>query len=125
MPDDDLHVVVARLDERINAFTGTLKQMADDQSRLTDSYEKLVESNQRIALVETDVMNHKASLAKLWEKWEEHEREHKRITGHALYEVLKLTIAVAMGVLGAHIGMPLAGQIDDANSAHVVEAPAK
>lgn len=120
MPDDDLHVKVARLDERYHAFTDALKQMADDQRRLTDSYEKLVESNQRIALVETDVMNHKASLAKLWEKWEEHEKEHKRITGHALYEIIKLTIAVAMGVLGANLGMPMTHATD-----HVIEVPLK
>lgn len=104
---EPIEVTVARLDERFNGFQQAVKEMADDQRRLTDSYEKLVESNQRISLIEADMVTVKDSHNKLWKKFEEHLEEHKRITGHALYDILKLAIAVLVGVVLAKYGVKL------------------
>lgn len=105
---EPLEVTVARLDERLNGFTETMKQMADDQRRLTDSYEKLVESNQRIALVETDLVNLKKSNETLWAKFDSHVQSQHRVTGHALFEIVKLLIALILGALAAKYGIHLA-----------------
>jgi hypothetical protein len=68
MNTESIETTVARLDERFNGFSAILKQMAADQERMAASYEELVKSNQRLALIEADVVAAKASLAKLWEK---------------------------------------------------------
>jgi hypothetical protein len=104
---EPIEITVARLDERFKGFQEAFGQMVDDQRRLTDSYEKLVESNQRIGLVETDVVNLKDSQKKLWEKFDAHERAHAKITSHALYDILKLGIAVIAGAVLAKYGIHL------------------
>lgn len=104
---ESIEVTVARLDERFNGFQNAFEQMVDDQRRLTDSYEKLVQSNQRLALVETDLVNLKESQKKLWEKFDAHETAHSKVTGHALYDIIKLAIAVIVGVVAAKYGVQL------------------
>lgn len=104
---ESIEVTVARLDERFNGFQEAFKEMADDQRRLTDSYEKLVESNQRISLVETDLVNLKNSQNKLWEKFDAHELAQNKVTGHALYDIIKLAIAVIVGIVAAKYGVHL------------------
>ena len=81
--------------------------MAADQRRLTDSYEKLVESNQRISLVEADMVTVKDSHKKLWEKFDEHVKEQNKITWHALYDIIKLAVAALAGVVLAKYGVHL------------------
>ena len=68
MGTESTETAVARLDERFNGFQTILKQMASDQDRMAASYEKLVESNQRVALIEADLVASKLSITKLWEK---------------------------------------------------------
>ena len=104
---EPIEVTVARLDERFNGFQEAFREMADDQRRLTDSYEKLVESNHRIGLVEADMVNVKDSQKKLWEKFDENERERRKLTTHAFYEILKLTLASLVGIVLAKYGVHL------------------
>ena len=68
MGSESTETAVARLDERFNGFQTILRQMATDQERMAASYEKLVESNHRVALIEADLVFAKNSIAKLWEK---------------------------------------------------------
>ena len=107
MPTEPIEVTVARLDERFNGFQEAFREMADDQRRLTNSYEKLVESNQRIGLVEADMVNMKESQKKLWEKFDAHEQAQNKVTGHALYDIIKLAIAVIAGIVLAKYGVHL------------------
>ncbi len=106
-PNEPIEVTVARLDERFNGFQEAFREMAADQRRLTDSYEELVKSNQRIGLVEGDVLNLRKSQDKLWEKFDEHEKAQSKVTTHALYDIIKLAIAVIVGVVAAKYGVHL------------------
>ena len=101
---DPIEVSVARLDER-------LKQMADDQRRMAESYEKLVESNERISLLEKDVSAHKESIQTLWLKhdalvvqFDSHRQTQGKLAGAALYDILKIMVAAAIGAALAHWG---------------------
>ena len=102
-----IEVTVARLDERFRGFQEAFGEMAADQRRLTDSYEKLVESNQRISLVEADLVTVKDSHKKLWNEFEDHVKEQNKITWHALYDILKLGAAALAGVVLAKYGVHL------------------
>lgn len=104
---EPIEITVARLDERFNGFQNAFEQMVDDQRRLTDSYEKLVQSNHRVSLVEADIVNLKDSNKAIWQKFDAHERAQSRITGHALYDILKLAVAVIAGVALAKYGIRL------------------
>jgi hypothetical protein len=70
MTTENSDITLARLDERFKGFQAVVTQMADDMRRMTESYEKLVESNQRVGLVEKDIMELKSSQLKLWEKYD-------------------------------------------------------
>lgn len=107
MSAEPIEVTVARLDERFKSFQEAFGEMATDQRRLTNSYEKLVESNQRISLVEADLVTIKDSQKKIWEKFDAHELAHNKVTGHALYDIVKLSIAVIAGVVLAKYGVHL------------------
>lgn len=104
---ETIEVSVARLDERFNGFQEMFRGMADDQRRLTESYEELVKSNQRLGLVEADLVRLNESQNKLWAKYEIHERDHSKVTGHALYDIIKLFVAVIVGVMLAKFGIHL------------------
>lgn len=104
---EQIEVTVARLDERFNGLQGVIAEMAADQRRLTDSYEKLVENNQRVALLETDMVNLKDSNKKLWEKFDGYEAERRKLTSHAFYEIVKLVIAIIVGIVLAKYGIHL------------------
>lgn len=53
--DGNLEVGVARLEERFSGLEAVMKQLADDQRRLTQSYAELVKSNERLAIMERDM----------------------------------------------------------------------
>ena len=105
MSTEPIEVTVARLDERFKGFQEAFGEMANDQRRLTDAYEKLVTSNQRIGLVELDMVNLKSSTKELWRKFDAHEEAQSKVTGHALYDIIKLVIAVIVGVVLAKYGV--------------------
>jgi hypothetical protein len=107
MANEAIEVTVARLDERFRGFQDAFGQMVEDQRRLTDSYEKLVESNQRIGLVELDLVNLKSSNHELWLKFDAMAAAHAKVTGHVLYDVLKLTFAVLGGMVMSKLGFHL------------------
>jgi regulator of replication initiation timing len=100
MGTENLDVAVARLDERV-------EQMANDIKRMANAYEELVRSNQRIGLLEHDLANVKDAQKKLAEKFDAHEAAQKKITGLVLYDVVKLIIAIAVGVALERYGVRL------------------
>jgi hypothetical protein len=104
---EPMEITVARLDERFNGVQKIIVEMAKDQRRLTDSFEELAKSNERLSLVELNTMNTKMGLDKLWEKFENHEKAHINMATHALYDVAKLavgiTLALLFGKYGVHI----------------------
>lgn len=106
---DDIPVIVARLDERLNSLTNAFTEMAEDQRRLTDSFEKLVESNQRMMLLEADMVTVKESTKKLWDKWEEEKKEKAKAASHVIFEMLKLIALVTVSVMASHLGIKLIG----------------
>jgi len=107
MGTENLDVAVARLDERVKGFDSFIEQMANDIKRMANAYEDLVRSNQRIGLLEHDLANVKDAQKKLSEKFDAHESEQKKITGLVLYDVLKLIIAIAIGVALERYGVRL------------------
>ncbi len=102
-----IEVAVARLDERFNGLQNVISEMASDQRRLTESYEKLVENNQRVGLLEADMLTVKDSNKKLWEKFDQYEAERRKLTSHALYEIVKLLIAIMLGMTLSRYGIHL------------------
>jgi len=70
MGSDSMEATVARLDERIKGISIFMEQLTKDQERVAAAYEKLVESNQRVALLEADMVSVKTGHAKLWEKYD-------------------------------------------------------
>lgn len=59
MGSESPEVVIARLDERLNNMEQSIRTMADAMS-------KLAESNNRILVIESDVMTIKEGQKKLW-----------------------------------------------------------
>lgn len=107
-----LEVTVARLDERFQGFQRTSAQMADDIRRMAESYEKLVESNERISLLEKDVAAHKDSIAMLWTKHDalaeamsSREAEQGQDAKKVLFKILELVVAAVIGGIAAHYGV--------------------
>ncbi|AXT46340.1 hypothetical protein [Chromobacterium rhizoryzae] len=113
---EPLEVTVARLDERFQGFQRTSVQMADDIRRMAESYEKLVESNERISLLEKDVAAHKDSIATLWNKHDalaaaivERQTEQGQDAKKVLFKLLELALAAVIGGIAAHYGVPPPG----------------
>jgi len=109
MTAENADITLARLDERFKGFQIVVTQMADDMRRMTESYEKLVESNQRVALLEKDTMELKTSQVKLWEKYDalqasfnssEQRRadEAAKKSGNWLAEILKVLITAGVTI---------------------------
>lgn len=109
---EPLEVTVARLDERFQGFQRTSVQMADDIRRMAESYEKLVESNERISLLEKDVAAHKDSIATLWKKHDtlaaiivDRQTEQGQDAKKVLFKLLELALAAVIGGIAAHYGV--------------------
>jgi regulator of replication initiation timing len=104
---DNLDIAVARLDERVKNHDSFIEQIAKDLERMAAAYEELVRSNQRISLLEQDLVNMKDAQRKLSERADARELAQNRITGLALYDVVKLLLAVGMGIALDHYGIRL------------------
>lgn len=107
MPEESVEVTVARMGERFESLQGDLR-------RLAESYEKLVESNERISLLERDVADYKEQLSALWKRYEKVTDEltsHKLAGGNGAkkmwYEVAKIGLSVFAGALAAAFGVRL------------------
>lgn len=108
MAAENLDVTVARLDERVKGHDSFIEQIAEDLKRMATAYEELVKNNQRISLVEQEVINLKESQKTLWTKYDANEAAQKKVTGHVIYDIFKLGIAVGAGFLMHKLGIPLA-----------------
>jgi len=104
---EPIEVAFARLDERFQGFEKAFEQMVQDQRILSESYQKLVENNQRVALLENDVAIIKKSNEALWVKFDDHITAHNRFSNSALFEIFKLALAVIIGGVSAHYGIPV------------------
>jgi len=108
MTQESIETKVARLDERFLGFQNAFTQMAEDQRRMAESYEKLVESNHRTALLEVEVASIKEGQKQLWIKHDALAAESKSSSQRWLWEICKvlLTVFVAMVVYkatGVHV----------------------
>jgi hypothetical protein len=101
MPEP-IEIAFARLDERFQSFEKAFGQMVDDQRSLTLSYQKLVESNQRISLLEQDSMTEKKSLEMLWTKFDAHIAQQSGFIGSTLFELLKMLAMLGIGWTTGH-----------------------
>ncbi|HXA48066.1 MAG TPA: hypothetical protein VNW52_10590 [Burkholderiaceae bacterium] len=102
-----IEIAFARLDERFQSFEKAFGQMVEDQRSLTISYQKLVESNQRISVLENDAITLEKSLDTLWAKFDAHVASHNKFTGNLFFEILKLALAVVIGGIAGHYGIRL------------------
>lgn len=108
MTQESIETTVARLDERFRGFQAAFTQMADDQRRMAESYEKLVESNHRLALVEAELVSIKEGQRQLWIKYDALAAEGAKSSQRWLWEIAKAALTVAAAVLayklfGVHI----------------------
>lgn len=116
MSTESIETTVARLDERFRGFQAAFAQMADDQRRMAESYEKLVESNQRVALLEADLVAVKIQFGKLADKLDSIERAHVaseqrrteealKTSHHWMGELVRTGLTVAASVILYHFGV--------------------
>lgn len=103
MAQESIEVSVARLDERLKGFQTIFEQMADDQRRMAESYEELVKSNQRIALLEAETVSLKQGQALLWQKYDGMEKESKKNNQKWLWEISKSAITIIAGVIALKV----------------------
>ena len=99
MQQEPIETTVARLEERFLAVQTVIQQLAEDQRKLVASYEKLVESNQRILLVESEISSLKSCTEKMQIRFEGMSNHANGFTRHALYDLLKYAFALAMGAI--------------------------
>jgi len=98
MAQDSIEVTVARLDERFQGFQSLVSQLADDQRRMAESYEKLVANNQRVALLEAEMVSVKSGQAQLWKKYDAMEEEKKKVNQRWIWEIAKTLLTVSGAV---------------------------
>jgi hypothetical protein len=107
MPPENLDVAVARLDERVKGHDSLIDQVAKDLKRIATAYEELVKSNQRISLVEQELLNQKESQKILWEKFDANEKAQKKVAADIVYDIIKLGVAVSVGFMLHKLGIQL------------------
>ena len=107
MTTENIEITVARLDERFKGFQTAFTEMATDQRRMAESYEELVKSNQRISLVESDLVALKESTKTLWAKHDAHVAAANNFTANALFRIIELIIAGVGSVVLAKYGVHL------------------
>lgn len=105
MAQETIEIAVARLDERFMGMQSIIKELAADQRRMAESYEKLVESTQRISLLEADAISMKESLKILWEKIDQTAEKSSDKKGILLIRIFELTLAGIIGGIATHFGM--------------------
>jgi hypothetical protein len=103
MAQESIEVSVARLDERLKGFQTIFEQMADDQRRMAESYEELVKSNQRLALVEAEVVSLKDGQKLLWTKYDQIESDAKKTRQKWLWKIAEIALTMAAGVIAMKV----------------------
>lgn len=99
MTQESIETTVARLDERFRGFQAAFAQMADDQRRMAESYEKLVESNVQLSLVQAEVISLKEGQKMLWTKYDALAAAGAKNSQRWLWEISKLALAMVAAVL--------------------------
>lgn len=103
MSQESIETTVARLDERFKGFQNLVVQMAEDQRRMAESYEKLVENNSRVGLVEQEVISLKDSVRVIWTKLDALVEESSKSSQRWLWEIAKAVMAAGAAVLAAKL----------------------
>lgn len=103
MTQESIETTVARLDERFRGFQAAFNQMAEDQRRMAESYEKLVESNHRLALVEAEVVSMKEGQKMLWTKYDALAAQAGATAQKWLFEIGKVFVAAGAGLVAARM----------------------
>ena len=103
MPQESMEIAVARLDERLGGTQKLLAQIVDDQRRMASSYEKLVESGQRVSLVEADILYLKEGQKHLWIKVDALTAAPAKASEKWLWEIVKAALAIAGTVIAFRI----------------------
>lgn len=105
---EDLQVIVARLDERLQSMQYAISQLADNQKHLTQAIDKMTETAQRLDHLEDELTEFKAevrdALATIRTELSEHRARHEEAKSHALFEIAKLIGAGLVGVILAKMG---------------------
>ena len=112
----DNEVDIAVMHERQKQFDKAIGSISDDLHALRQSYEKLTESTQRIAVLESAQAKTDISLTKVWERVDSQAKdisEHKLAIGNKAVNmwidaVKWLAAAAIVGVL-AHYGVKVPG----------------
>jgi hypothetical protein len=104
---ENIEVAVARIDERVTSHDSIIKDIATDLKSIARAYEELAKSNQRVSLLEQEVINLKDAHKELWKRLDANEKEQRKITIHAIYDFLKLAVAVGVGALLDKVGIHL------------------
>jgi hypothetical protein len=103
MVAESIETTVARLDERLKGVDSFMAQMAEDQRSLTDSYRELVKNNQRIALVEAELISIKDGQKLLWIKFDALAAEGAKNSQRWLWEIGKNGILIAAAVIALKV----------------------
>ncbi|MGO4379755.1 hypothetical protein [Pseudoduganella sp. RAF53_2] len=103
MSQESIETTVARLDERFKGFQKFVMQMAEDQRRMAESYEKLVENNSKVGLVEQEVISLKESVRVIWTKLDAMTEESSKSSQLWLWEIAKATLTAGGAVLTAKL----------------------
>lgn len=107
MSQESIEVTVARLDERFKGFQEAFSEMASDMRRMTDSYEELVKSNQRVSILESEMLSLKKSNETLWTKLNAHVDGHASTNSSMLFGILKVAGLFLAGLVAAKFGVTL------------------
>lgn len=106
---EDLQVIVARLDERLQSMQCAISQLADNQKHLTLAIDKMTETAQRLNHLENELAEFKVetrdSLASIRTELSEHRARREETKSHALFEIAKLIGAGLVGVILAKMGV--------------------
>lgn len=103
MSQESIETTVARLDERFKGFQNLVMQMAEDQRRMAESYEKLVENNSKVGLVEQEVISLKDSVRVIWTKLDALAEESSKSSQRWLWEIAKAILAAGSAMLAAKL----------------------
>lgn len=105
MTTENIETTIARLDERFKGFQSVVAEMAKDMGRMSESYEKLVENNQRVALLEADMLAVKTGQIKLWEKYDAMAADALKTSNKWIGEFLRMILTAGVTILLYKLGV--------------------
>ncbi len=113
MPEENLEVIVARLDERFKSMQDIIMQMASDQRTLTESYQELVKNSQRLVLIEKSIEIVQKDVERLDRRLTSSEKDiidnnkedSKTFRGY-IFEGVRLVVVILITLILAKLGIP-------------------